>query len=228
MRVNGDFHELSLNTAHVGVALALVALGFVAMGAVKGSPAHKLSGRLFVAAMLAMAATGVVLVAVGLPRAMLTAWAAQPAFYLALTGWLAARQQRPGAGLSEIAGVAVASLMAIDSVFLAETAKDARVGVLFAGAAIATLLAAADLRIALRGGLARPQRIRRHLWRMGFSVVVATAAIATQAQRFPEGVRPYLPLLILPPLAFTLIQLFRYRARRRAAAIPAPVPALEG
>jgi hypothetical protein len=228
MRWDGAFRELSLAAGHMGVGLVLVALGFVAMGTVKGSAAHKLSGRLFVAAMAAMAATGVVLVAVAPPRAMLTAWAAQPAFYLALTGWLAARQQRPGAGLSEIAGVAVASLMAIDSIFLAETAKDARVGVLFAGAAIAALLAAADLRIALRGGLARQQRIRRHLWRMGFSVVVATAAIATQAQRFPEGVRPNLPLLILPPLAFTLVQLFRYRARRRAVANPTTVPAAEG
>src|SRR5258708_37293823 len=91
----GNDQTLSLVTGHLGVGLALVALGFVAMATVKGSPPHKLTGRLFVAAMLAMAATGVVLVAFGPPRAMLTSWAALAAFHLALTGWLTARTQHP-------------------------------------------------------------------------------------------------------------------------------------
>jgi uncharacterized membrane protein len=218
-------HEPFLVTAHVWVGAVLVALGFTAMAMVKGSPAHRLAGGLFVAAMLALAASGVVLVAVGPPRAMLTAWAALFPFYFALTGWLAARWRKPGVGASEVAGVAVAGLIAVSAVVLAETAKTARVEALLVGGAIAVLLGACDLVIALRGGLAPAQRIRRHLWRMGFCVVIATSAIfVAQTQRFPAPLRPYLPWLVAPPLAFTLVQMVRYRARRRgpgAGGVPA-------
>jgi hypothetical protein len=217
------YAEASFVAGHVGVGLGLIALGFVAMSLVKGSPAHRLAGRLFVAAMMGMAATGAVLIVVAPPRAMLTAWAAIPGFYFALTGWLAARRQPPGAGASEIAGAALAGFMALSGVVLALTARHARLEVLYTGAAIASVFAAADLAIAVRGGLAREQRIRRHLWRIGLSVVIATAAIfAAKTQRFPAELRPYLPLLVLPPIAFTLYYAVRYRARREPQPLPRP------
>lgn len=218
--------EPFLVTVHVGIGAVLVALGFAAMAMVKGSPAHRLAGGLFVGAMLTLAATGAVLVAIGPPKAILTAWAALFPFYFAATGWLAARRQAPGAGPSEIAGVAVAGLISVSAVVLAETAKHARVEALVVGGAIAALLGAADLAIALRGGLSRPQRIRRHLWRMGFCVVIATSAIfVAETQRFPAGLRPFLPWLVAPPLAFTLMQMVRYRPRRRGGAAQPPASA---
>jgi len=227
-------HEPLLITIHVGVAVALIAMGFVAMATVKGSPTHRLAGGIFVAAMLGLAGTGLVLVAVGPPKALMTAWAATPAFYFAMTGWLAARRpkaapkpgQKPGAGPSEIAGVAVAGFMALYGALLAVTQKHANVQALAVGSTIAFLLASVDLAIVLRGGLARPQRIRRHLWRMGFAVVIATSAIfAAQTQRFPEILRPVLPYVVLPPLVFTVYQMFRYRARRRGPAVQVPMAA---
>jgi len=227
-------HEPLLITIHVGVAVALIAMGFVAMATVKGSPTHRRAGGIFVAAMLTLAGTGLVLVAVGPPKALMTAWAATPAFYFAMTGWLAARRpkaapkpgQKPGAGPSEITGAAVAGFMAAYGAVLALTVKHANVQALAVGSTIAFLLAAADLAIVLRGGLTRPQRIRRHLWRMGFALVIATSAIfVAQTQRFPVLVRPYLPYVVWPPLIFTVVQIFRYRPKRRAAALQVPAAA---
>jgi uncharacterized membrane protein len=102
--------------------------------------------------------------------------------------------------------------------------------VFFVFGGIAVLAAALDLRMLFAGGVHGPHRIARHLWRMCFALLLATASFFLgQADVFPEALRKIallsLPvLLVLASMLYWLVRtlLFRQRSLRNSIATTKP------
>ena len=220
--------------------LGLVA-GFVALSAAKGARLHRRSGMLFVYAMLTMALVGAGIAAWqgtegSVIGGVLTA-------YLVTTGLIALRPPAPAerrrrldVGLMLLAlGVGLTSL-ALGVVTLKSPSGRLH-GIppfaFFLHGVVGVVAGVGDarvLRASRAGGLTgtarlAPQRLARHLWRMGWALWIAAASFFFgQARVIPAPLR--VPgLLALPPLAVLLTTaywLWRVRAgRTRRGAVPA-------
>lgn len=221
--------------------VALVA-GAVAMSARKGGPLHARAGTAFFLSMLALAGTGSI-IAILMPERG-TATIGLFTCYLVATSWMAAtRRKAEGrkaeAGRFELGAMFVAlacaaSFLAIALIGLAE--PDGRLDRLpapfhFPFLALALLAAALDLNFIVRRRLSNPQRVARHLWRMGTAFLIAAFSFFLgQQDNMPEFVRGS-PLLFVPPfavLATMLFWIFRVRLGRRFGRWPSrasqPVP----
>jgi cobalamin synthase len=85
-------------------------------------------------------------------------------------------------------------------------------GMYFFLGSVALLSAAGDVRMLVRGGLFGVHRIARHLWRMCFSLFIATGSFFLgQQQVFPRWLRKtnvlFLPAIL--PLILLIFWLFR-------------------
>src|SRR5262249_8356052 len=91
----------------------------------------------------------------------------------------------------------------------------------FIFATFALLLAATDLNMIVRGGLADTPRVARHLWRMCFALFFASAFFFIGQQKvMPPALHgsPVLLVLGLAPLAVMVFWLVAVRLRRAEAA----------
>ncbi len=170
---------------------------------------HRMAGNVFFVSMLTMSAIGAC-VAPFLPRPQWSSTlVAILTFYLVATSWVTIRRKQGGVGTFEIGAFLVALTVAVVLVTLGLQAANHPPGVLvdapapayFVFAAIATLAAASDLRMILRGGLSAMQRITRHLWRMCVALLIATFSFFLgQQQVFPVSLRGS-PILFVPEIA---------------------------
>lgn len=193
-------------TVHVlaGVVALLAALG--ALATAKGGALHRGSGRVYVGAMVVMAATAAAMAAFIPERIFVVAGGLT--LYLVVTGLLTVRppplqdESIHWVALGVGAGVA---LLAFTFGAEALSHKDGRLDgfpawlYLLVGL-VAAVGALADLyMLKLRAPVGRV-RIMRHLWRMLAALVVTTAAFFLgQSQVFPELIRHW-ALLSLPAL----------------------------
>ena len=82
----------------------------------------------------------------------------------------------------------------------------------------ATLFAALDLKVILRGGISGAARIARHLWRMCFALFFAAASFFLGQQKVMPAFMHGSPLLFIPalaPLGFMIYWLVRTRFPKR-------------
>ena len=215
---------------HIVGGVGAVVFGYVALLARKGAPVHRTAGTLFVASMLVRAILGGHL-GLLMRRGGLVVGGAL-ACYLVLTGWMTVRR-RPGTiGLFErgapLLGLAAAALC-FDYGFRAlgghmQMFQGIPAPAYFAQALVAALATALDVRVLLRGGVAGPGRLARHLWRMCVACFEATSAFFIGQQmimpKFVQG-SPILLLLGMAPLLFMaawLFLVFRKGSSARAAA----------
>lgn len=95
----------------------------------------------------------------------------------------------------------------------------------FVFGSIAVFAATLDLRLILRRGIAGKHRIARHLWRMLFGLLMATASFFLgQMQVFPEPVRK-IQILVLPVLiviGLLVFWLFKVLRSRRYSTVSLP------
>jgi uncharacterized membrane protein len=224
--------------SHIGGAFLGLGAGAVAMVARKGGRLHRLSGNIFFAAMLAMGGVGAVVAP--MLQDFGSAFAGAITCYLVLTGWLAGRSAQVKGGPLEIAGVVVLGCgMVVVGVLgrqaLASPGQELG-GVpwfaYFIMVAIAGLIAAADVRVILGPVLIRPQRLTRHIWRMGLALFIAL--MSGLAQPLAGGLLfhgPTVNLQWIPVAALVLsIAYWLVRVRRagpRKASKAQIVPALE-
>lgn len=215
---------------HIVAGLLALLAGFTALYAAKGGTFHRRSGLVFVAAMLTMTSTAVVM-ATWISPNVGNVIAGSMTSYLVVSSLLTVRrvpyQHGIDVGLMLMAGIV--SIVAF--VYASEVAAAPR-GVidgipaaplyLFAG--IALLAFIGDVRVLRRGPLQGRSRIARHLWRMTFAMWVATTSFFIGQPRFlPEplrgiGVRA-IPVLIVTVLLFYWLVRTLRRKRR-------PVPAM--
>lgn len=225
---------------HIGGGSLGILSGYTAVFVRKGGSLHRISGTVFFASMLAMGTMGLAL----------SVWIRQfgniaggaLATYLVLTAWLTVKRKAGTTGRSEIAlfaaAFASAGLLLYWGVLASASAKGTFQGypapLYFVFGGFATLFAALDLKVILRGGISGVARIARHLWRMCFALFFAAASFFLGQQKVMPAFMHGSPLLFIPALAPLLLMIFwlvrvRYRKwfDRRTANLLAPTHALE-
>jgi len=167
---------------HVCGGVVGLASGAVALSFRKGSRRHAIAGKIFVVSMLTMAAGATWL---GIQKhetgniigAIFT-------FYLILTAWLSAGGTDGTTSKFGWVVLLIPLAVAVQNWFAwiekLRTWGPPKDGVpagmnLFLGS-VMLLAAAGDVRMLLRGGVAGPTRIARHLWRMCFGLFIATGS----------------------------------------------------
>ena len=226
--------RLPLLILHIlGGSFGLLA-GTVAMIARKGDRLHRLSGDVFTAAMLTLAASGFCLAI--LKSQVSNVIAAVLTFYLIGTAWLAGRRRERTGPLDwtalalclvSAAGVLTVGVRAVLAGGETDNGAPAFMSFFFAG--VLLLAAAGDIRMIVRGGLSGRPRIVRHLWRMSFGFFIATGSFFLgQPQVFPVWLRGTIWLVIpalapFPLMIFWLIRV-RFKNAYRLRSVPSPSP----
>jgi hypothetical protein len=213
---------------HIAGGILGILSGTAALSFRKGSPRHALAGKVFVAAMLTLAASAVYLAVI--KHQMGNVLGGTFAFYLVVTAWVTARRGDGKTGLFDWAAMLVPLLVGIALLILglevvfghAKSPNGVPVPMYFVMGSVMLLAAAGDIRMLLRGGVRGAKRIVRHLWRMCFGLFVATGSFFLgQQQVFPAWLRGSAVLFIpaLLPLLLLIFWLFRvwfsstYRAK---------------
>jgi uncharacterized membrane protein len=211
--------------AHVTAGGLGLVSGFIALHAGKGAPLHRRAGMFFVAVMLAMAATGIVLAILEGEWAVINVSAGLTTTYLVVTALSAVRPPSATTRRIERAALLVGGAVGITMLVFGSQAVAAggnRDGIpafpfLLFGT-IGTLGAIGDLRRLRAAAPPRgPVRLGRHLWRMSLALFIAAMSFFFgQADVFPKALR-IMPLLAVPPfsvLGVMLYWLWRVRGRR--------------
>lgn len=213
--------------AHIGGGALGLASGTVAIASPKGRGVHRAAGAVFLFSMLVTYAIGA-----GVAPFLETGQrpnfvAGLMALYLLVTGWLAAKERvEIKAGAVQYLGLAFAlGLVAMGATFAwmgsqSETGtvdgSPPQAFVLFMAAG--TFAAIGELYVILRGAIRGVARTARHLWRMCFSMFIASGSLFFgQPQVFPQWFHDTtLPVWLgLAPIFAMLIWLVIVRIPRR-------------
>jgi hypothetical protein len=217
---------------HICGGIVGVLSGTTALLVRKGSPLHRMTGKVFAVSMLCMAAGGGYLALV--KSQWINVFAGVFTFYLVATAWLTVLRREKETGLLESGLLLVAFATGAGGWIMgwaaAMTATGAKGGeppaAYFAFGTLAFLCAAGDVRMFIRGGVSGVQRLVRHLWRMCFALFIAAGSFflgtasdpvlrksGLRARLFSHAVRqthlPEIPVLLIA--ALTLFWLFRVR-----------------
>ena len=221
----------------VGGSLAIIA-GFISVFAVKGLKLHRKSGMIFVYSMVVLSLTGAVIAT--LRHQPPNIIGGSLAFYMVITAFLTVRPRDQWSRRMDAGAILIGAAVSVLIIKLGFDALNTATGkmngvpagmMLFMGS-VAVVATLGDVRMILAGGLQGAQRIARHLWRMCFSLFIASGSFFLgQAKVIPKPIRifPVLAFLALLPLALMLYWLVRVRFtkwyRRRADSFK---PALVG
>lgn len=219
---------------HVSGGFVALFAGFIALFARKGGRTHRAAGKVFLIAMLVMAAFAAWLVVVR-PGQLVNLFIATLALYLVGTSWLAVRRGDGRIGNAERALLAVSFLLWAPFAVLAfelaagmppffKSVVAFKGPVLIAIYAFTTVLgiaALSDLKVVVQGGITGAPRIARHLWRMCLGLTMATGSAFTNGfARLLPG--PYhVPTMFFLPqfLPVVLLAFWLVRVRLPAAQI---------
>jgi hypothetical protein len=160
----------------------------------------------------------------------ITVFGAVLTVYLAATGWRAATQRDGRTGSFEIGALLFAlGLAAVELIcaLQAATSPTGRFmgyspGPYLAVTVVATLAAAFDLKVIMRGGISGAARIARHLWRVCYALFIAAVSFLGQGLRPVLIAYPYILLLAVVPLLVMIYWLIRVRFTKWHAATLQP------
>lgn len=220
--------------AHIaGGAIGMVT-GVVALASRKGQRVHRAAGSVFFLAMFMAYAIGA-----GVAPFLDTGQrpnfvAGVMALYLLVSGAMAARRRDVKAGAPEVIGLIIAlTITAAGLIFMRMGAASPSGTVdgsppqsFFLFTIAGAFAAAGELHVLLRKQLSNTARIARHLWRMCFSLFIASGSFFLgQQQVFPEALRDSVLLyaVALSPLPVMLFWLGKVRFddwRRRRVKTP--------
>jgi len=205
---------VSLLPVHIIAGSIAIVAGFISVFAVKGLKLHRKSGMVFVYSMLVLSVTGAVIAT--LKHQTPSIIGGSLAFYMVVTALLTVRARNRSSQWTDagalVMGVTVGAFALKTGLDAANdttgTMNGVPAGMMFFFAAAALLGAAGDVRVMLSGGLHGAQRIARHLWRMCFSLFIASGSFFLgQAKVIPKPIR-ILPLLAIPALLPLVLLLY--------------------
>jgi len=219
---------------HIAGGVVGIVSGSAAMSFRKGSARHALAGKVFVAAMLIMAASAVYLAVV--KHQMNNVGGGILTFYLVGTAWLTARRKDGETSILDWGALLIPLAIGvggwINGLDALQSEEGSKYGVpagmhLFLGT-VCLVAAAGDIRMLLRGGVSGVQRIARHLWRMCFGLFIATGSffLGQGSKVFPSSISQSNALIIpaILPLLLLIFWMFRVRFtntyRRKVAIVP--------
>ena len=210
---------------HIGGGTLGMLSGVGALLSRKGEWAHRFAGNVFFLSMLVTYAIGAGVAPFLSEGQRPNTIAGIMALYLLISGWMAVKRPENTSGRLEVFGLGVAVLVAsAGGLFMYMGAHSAsgtidgsppQAFLVFALAG--TFAALGELNVILRGGISGAARVARHLWRMCFSLFIASGSFFLgQQQVMPEWMRdsPLLLVAALAPLAFMFFWLIRVRLTR--------------
>lgn len=209
---------MSLLPIHIIAGSIAIVAGFISVFALKGAKLHRKSGMIFVYSMTVLSITGAVIAIIRNQPSNVVGGSV--AFYMVTTAVLTVHQRSRWSRLIDagalLGGAAVFGFALTIGLAGLKTAAGTLDGVpggmMFFFAGIVLIAALGDLRVLVVGGLQGGQRIARHLWRMCFSLFVASGSFFLgQAKVIPKPIR-IMPLLAIPaflPLVLLLHWLVR-------------------
>jgi len=229
--------HMALRWAHISMGLVGILSGAAALTFRKGSRAHEMVGHVFFVSMLIMASMGATLAMTYSPNRG-NVMGGGLTFYMVATAWATVRRKPGEVGRMEIAlallGAAVAgagyTFGTMAALSPTNTLDRYPPPLYFVFGSVALLLAAFDVRMIARGGVAGAARLTRHLLRMCLAMFMATASLFLgQPKVFPMAVRhsgllPVPVVLVVVALVYSLIRIRlwprvrRIRTARAAAA----------
>jgi uncharacterized membrane protein len=197
---------------HISAGMTGLVSGTAAMIFRKGSARHALAGKIFVVAMLTMAASATYLAIVKHQNDNIGGGIL--AFYLVATAWVTAKRRHGEASIFDWAAMLIPSALGIllwvrgiQMVQAGSKEGALPIGMTFFMGSVMLLAAAGDLRMLVRGGIFGTQRVVRHLWRMclGFFIATGSFFLGQGSKMFPSVFRQsswlfipaFLPLLLL-------------------------------
>jgi len=206
---------------HIAGGVVGIVSGSAAISFRKGSARHALAGKVFVAAMLIMAASAVYLAVV--KHQMNNVGGGILTFYLVGTAWLTARLKDGETSILDWGAVLIPLAIGvggcINGLGALQSEEGSKYGVpagmhLFLGT-VCLIAAAGDIRMLLRGGVFGVQRIARHLWRMCFGLFIATGSffLGQGSKVFPSSISQSNALIVpaILPLLLLIFWMFRVR-----------------
>ncbi|MEA2765401.1 MAG: hypothetical protein QOK07_1805 [Gemmatimonadaceae bacterium] len=205
---------MTLLPVHIIAGSIAIIAGFISVFAVKGLKLHRKSGIVFVYAMVILSLTGAVIATVRHQPPNIIGGSL--AFYMVITALLTVRSRDERSRSIDVAvliiGITVSAAaikIGVDAMNGATaTMKGVPYGMMFLFGTVALLAAAGDVRMIRAGGLQGAQRIARHLWRMCFSLFIASGSFFLgQAKVIPKPIR-ILPLLAIPAILPLVLMLY--------------------
>jgi hypothetical protein len=212
--------HLPLLILHISGGILGILSGFSAMFLRKHSQWHAIAGKAFVASMLTMASCGAVLAL--MKQEMNNVFGGILTIYLVATAWATARRRDGQTFTYDWGGLLIAFGIAAFIITYGIKVATSPTGptdgtpafAYFFMGSVASLSTAGDLRMLLRGGLFGSQRLVRHLWRMSFSLFIASASLfLARPHLFPDILRTtyIISLLGIAPLLLMIFWLIRVR-----------------
>src|SRR3989441_13106043 len=203
---------------HISAGTLGLVSGAAAMSFRKGSRRHRMAGNVFVISMLSMAAAAVYLAF--MKQQISNVFGGILTLYLVTTAWVTARRRDGETGIFDwgalLFALAVGAGIITYGFEVANSSTGSKDGVpagmyFFLGS-VALLSAAGDIRMLVRGGVFGVRRIARHLWRMCFSLFIATGSFFLgQQQVFPDWLRKTNVLFIPAILSLILLIFWLFR-----------------
>ncbi|CAN1549566.1 hypothetical protein MCEMIH16_02113 [Caulobacteraceae bacterium] len=223
--------------AHIAGGAVGMVTGVIALAVRKGQRVHRAAGSVFFVAMF-------VAYAIGAGVAPFLDTGQRPNFvagimalYLLISGAMAARRRDARAGAPEVIGLLVALSITVAGVIFMRMGAASPSGTVdgsppqafFLFTIAGAFAAAGELHVLVRKQLSNVSRIARHLWRMCFSLFIASGSFFLgQQQVFPEALQDsaLLYIVALSPLPVMLFWLGKvrfddWRRRRVKTAIAA-------
>ncbi len=210
---------------HIGGGTLGMLSGVVALLSRKGEWHHRFAGNVFFLSMLVTYAIGAGVAPFLSEGQRPNTIAGIMALYLLISGWMTVKRPENTSGRLEVFGLGIAVLVAsAGGLFMYMGAHSASGTIdgsppqaFLVFAAAGTFAALGELNVILRGGISGAARVARHLWRMCFSLFIASGSFFLgQQQVMPEWMRdsPLLLVAALAPLAFMFFWLIRVRLTR--------------
>ncbi|MBT9444732.1 MAG: hypothetical protein IV086_03425 [Hyphomonadaceae bacterium] len=219
---------------HIGGGAVGMLSGVASLSTRKGGRLHRIAGTVFFASMLIAYAIGAGVAPFLTEGQRPNFVAGIMALYLLLSGWMTVRRPAKTAGMFEIAGLVIAVAVAGAGALFMYMGAQSPTGtidgsppqafILFAFAG--TVAALGEINLLVRRGIDGGARVARHLWRMCFSLFIASGSfflgqMQVQPKWMRESALPF--VLALAPLAALVFWLVwvRLAGGRRIAARPA-------
>jgi uncharacterized membrane protein len=200
-------------------SIAIIA-GFISVFSVKGLKLHRKTGIVFVYSMIVLALSGAAIATLrNQPPNII---GGSLAFYMVVTAFLTVRPRDEWSRWVDIGVLVIGITVGAAAIKIGLDAQNSPTGtmsgvpsfMMFLFGGVALLGALGDVRMILADGLQGAQRIARHLWRMCFSLFIASGSFFLgQAKVIPKPIR-IVPLLAVPAM-LPLVLLFYWLVRVR-------------
>lgn len=215
---------------HILTGMVALISGALSFAVTKGSNSHKKFGLAFVLSMIVMAMSGALLAFLATEK--LNMVAGLVTFYLVVTAYLTVHPPRNNARIVHSIFMALGFTIGFYAIYTGLTALNNGlssidgnpVQAIIVFGSVSLLAAALDIRVIAKGKLKYKWQLVRHVWRIGFAMLIATASFFLgQSQVIPEAMRNIFTLagpvvLVLCLTAYWVIRVSIWGLKKRTSA----------